>query len=140
MMKKNWKIILAAVSAVVIAVVAFAVILLGRESYRSIQVHEVEGIADVDRIRVGVLDAYAGMMLQNEDAVSVESESYLYLKLDEDKLSPTVQSRLICTLRILPEQTSRWSLRLLTVPTTARHLRSASRSAAAISHSFAAIP
>lgn len=84
-MKNKLKIILP-IGGILIAVVAVLLIfLLREEAYRVIQVSKVDGHAGVQRIDVGALDAYAGMMLQSEDDVSVDADSYLYMKLDEDK-------------------------------------------------------
>ena len=85
MMKKNKIKILLLIGIVVLIIVAVLFFLLRQEDYRSIQVYNVEGSAEVDREEIGILDAYSGMMLQSEDDVTVETESYLYLKLDEDK-------------------------------------------------------
>jgi len=84
-MKKLLKYILPAAGVLVIILVVVLVTLLKEESYRVIQVSEVDGSAEVDREEIGLLDAYMGMMLQSKDDVAVEEESYLYLKLDEDK-------------------------------------------------------
>ena len=84
-MKNKWKIILPIGIVAVIALATALFLFFKNEEYRSIQVYEVDGTAEVDREVIGVLDAYAGMMLQSEDDVLVEAESYLYLKLDEDK-------------------------------------------------------
>lgn len=84
-MKNKLKVILPIGGVLIAAVVVLAVFLLGKEAYRVIQVSKIEGHAGVERVDIGTLDAYAGMMLQSEDSVSVDAESYLYLKLDEDK-------------------------------------------------------
>ena len=84
-MKNKLKIILPIGGILIAAVVILLVFLLREEAYRVIQVSKVEGHAGVQRIDVGTLDAYAGMMLQSDDDVSVDTDSYLYLKLDEDK-------------------------------------------------------
>lgn len=84
-MKNKLKIILPIGAVLVLAVVLLLVFLLREESYRVIQVSNVDGRAEVERVDIGFLDAYSGMMLQSEDSVEVEAESYLYLKLDEDK-------------------------------------------------------
>ena len=55
------------------------------ESYRQIQVYEVDGSANVDRTSVGILQAYANMMLQSKDIVNVSDNSNMQVKLDEDK-------------------------------------------------------
>ena len=84
-MKKKWKYILPSAGILVVVLVTILAVLLKEESYRSIQVSKIDGSAEVDREEIGLLDAYMGMMLQNKDDVAVEEESYLYLKLDEDK-------------------------------------------------------
>ena len=84
-MKSKLKFILPIGGVLIAVVVVLLVFLLREEAYRVIQVSKVEGHAGVQRIDVGSLDAYAGMMLQSEDEVSVDAESYLYMKLDEDK-------------------------------------------------------
>ena len=84
-MKNKLKIILPIGAVLVLAVVLLLVFLLREESYRVIQVSNVDGRAEVERVDIGFLDAYSGMILQSEDSVEVEAESYLYLKLDEDK-------------------------------------------------------
>lgn len=75
------------VAGVVVTVtVAACVFLLNREEdYREIKVYEVDGNVVVDRPKIGAMDAYVNMQLQSEDEVDVFSESYLQLKLDEDK-------------------------------------------------------
>lgn len=55
------------------------------EAYRQVQVYEVDGTADVEREQVGLLEAYANMMLQNQDIVNVSEDSNMKVKLDEDK-------------------------------------------------------
>ena len=84
-MKSKLKYILPIGGVLIVAVAILLVVLLKEESYRVIQVSNVEGHVGVQRVDIGDLDAYAGMMLQSEDDVSVDAESYLYMKLDEDK-------------------------------------------------------
>ena len=54
---------------IVLAVILF--LMPKEEAYRQVQVYEVEGTADVEREQIGLLDAYANMMLQNQDIVNV---------------------------------------------------------------------
>ena len=67
----------------------FAVIAVGcgkkEESYRTIQVYNIEGKAWVTRENVGEMEMYANMQLQSNDQVKTEKETYVQLKLDEDK-------------------------------------------------------
>lgn len=55
------------------------------ESYRSIKVYAVDGKGWVSREGVGEMELYANMQLQNHDELRTDSESYVQLKLDEDK-------------------------------------------------------
>ncbi len=83
-MKNKWKIILP-IGILLVGIVILLVVLLREEAYRTIQVSKVDGQAAVERVDMGLLDAYDGMVLQSEDDVEVMAESYLYLQLDEDK-------------------------------------------------------
>ena len=55
------------------------------ESYRSIQVYDIDGTGWVTREDMGEMELYANMQLQSNDRVRTDSESYVQLKLDEDK-------------------------------------------------------
>lgn len=70
------------------------------EEYRNIRISECSGTVQVERSDTGVLEAYTGMMLQSEDILTTGEESYLYLKLDEDKyamLEPESRARLVAS-------------------------------------------
>ena len=54
------------------------------EEYRQIQVYKIDGTATVAR-QGSSMDAYENMQLQSGDIVETVAESYLQLKLDEDK-------------------------------------------------------
>lgn len=55
------------------------------EGYRVIQVYEVNGKATIAREKVGNMDAYEKLNLVSGDWLSVLKESYMRLKMDEDK-------------------------------------------------------
>ena len=55
------------------------------EAYRMIQVLEVLGTVSVERVSVGTMDAYEGMRLESGDKITVGAESWLKIKMDEDK-------------------------------------------------------
>lgn len=55
------------------------------ESYRSIQVYDIDGKGWVTREDMGEMELYANMQLQSNDRVKTDRESYVQLKLDEDK-------------------------------------------------------
>ena len=56
-----------------------------KEGFRTIQVYQLEGKAEVTRKNQGTLEPYVNMMLQNGDEGKTFEDSYLYLKMDEDK-------------------------------------------------------
>ncbi len=87
-MKAIPKKVLILIAVVLVAAAGAAAFFLLRgkeESYRRIEVYEIDGSAMLTRSGIGDMDAYAGMLLQSKDAVSVMKESYLALKMDEDK-------------------------------------------------------
>lgn len=86
---------------VLVAVVGIVALVMPKEeSYRQIQVYSLDGTATVERASVGTIEAYANMMLQTEDQISVPDDSSMQLKLDEDKyvlLEPGTEIRLEAT-------------------------------------------
>ena len=66
--------------------ILFCVIGCGKkeEDYRQIQVYKTDGTATVAR-QGSSMDAYENMQLQSGDVIETIEESYLQLKLDEDK-------------------------------------------------------
>lgn len=54
------------------------------ETYRTVQVYQMDGKAEVER-NFKTMSPYINMMLENEDKVSTMVESHLYARLDEDK-------------------------------------------------------
>lgn len=55
------------------------------ESYRVIEIMQLEGTAVVTREEVGELEAYENMRLESGDQMRVEEESSVVLSLDDDK-------------------------------------------------------
>ena len=69
--------------------------------YRQIQVYKIDGTATVARAGSN-MDVYENMQLQSGDVVETVGNSYLQLKLDEDKyilLEPDTKISLQATLR-----------------------------------------
>lgn len=84
--KKNMILAAAAVAAIgIIAFVLFLVIGKKDDGYRMMQVYQVEGTAVIERENIGVMEAYENLNLISGDAVKVESDSYMRLKVDDDK-------------------------------------------------------
>ena len=80
------RIVIAAVVAV-LAVVAL-VFFLNRgkgDAYRSIQIYDLKGSATISRDGVGYMKASEKLFLQSGDKVSVDADSSMRLKLDDDK-------------------------------------------------------
>ena len=83
---KTWK----KYGIVMMALLFLAVIASGcgkkkEEAYRNIKVMSINGSAPVESARVGTLDAYADMKLENGDRLSVDGSSSLTLSMDDDK-------------------------------------------------------
>lgn len=54
-------------------------------SYRSIQIYELKGKATIEREGIGVMDAIENLYLKSGDRIEVEADSFVRLKLDDDK-------------------------------------------------------
>ena len=99
---------IAAVLLVVLLVIAFVFLFNKKEAYRIIKVYEVNGKATVERESIGQMDAYANMVLESGDTVSLQSGE-MTLKLDEDKyvyVEADTQFRLIATGNAANSKTS----------------------------------
>lgn len=81
------KTIIVMCAAAAAAIVAAAVMLLSGkdEFFRSIMVYELEGRAVIERADIGSIDAAENLYLESGDCVSVEEESMMRMKLDDDK-------------------------------------------------------
>ena len=82
MNKKRWL-------PVMILLLLFGILIIAgcgkkEENYRQIQVYKIDGTAMVDR-QGSSMEAYENMQLQSGDIIETVAESYLQLKLDEDK-------------------------------------------------------
>lgn len=56
-----------------------------KDSFRSVQIYELEGTAQIERQESGVVNAVENLYLEAQDKVSVAAESNMRLKLDDDK-------------------------------------------------------
>lgn len=86
MKKKN--IILMVVGVAVLGLIALGLFFMNAgktEGYRMMQVYQIEGDATIERENVGVMDAYENLNLISGDKVKVAQDSYMRLKVDEDK-------------------------------------------------------
>ena len=55
------------------------------EGYRMMQIYQTEGNNTIEREDVGSMEAYENLNLISGDSVSVALESFMRLKVDEDK-------------------------------------------------------
>ena len=85
MPSKIWLGIGAAAIVAIVAVIVFVVMKDEPEAYRTINVFEYTGSAQVIRGEGEVIDVYNNMRLESGDKVITGKESYLQLKLDNDK-------------------------------------------------------
>lgn len=81
------KSVIIACVAVVVVIVGAVILLSGRkeEAYRSIMVYELEGRAVIERVDIGTIDAAENLYLESGDRVSVQPDSMMRMKLDDDK-------------------------------------------------------
>lgn len=79
-----------------------------QEEYRQIQVYKIDGTVTVER-QGSSMDAYDNMQLQSGDSVETIADSYVQLKLDEDKyimLEPETKISLQATGNSIDSNTS----------------------------------
>ena len=86
-LRKKWYIPAAAAVVAVFAVILVAVLAFrgGAETYRSIRIVEMEGGVTIERDGVGSLEASVNMNLISNDYVRTDADSYVVLRLDDDK-------------------------------------------------------
>lgn len=85
MMKKKQIAWIAGIAAAVLLVAGVAVaVALSHRGYRSVKIYQMEGTAQISRGSQTVAP-YADMLLKSGDRVETGENSYLYLKVDEDK-------------------------------------------------------
>lgn len=72
------------IAAAVLLTLGSGMLGLLRSGYRTVQLYQLDGEAELVRADAP-MKPYVGMMLQNADRVSTFAESYLYLKMDDDK-------------------------------------------------------
>lgn len=87
---KIWKTkfgIIAAGVAVTTAAAVFLIAHFGKsdEAYRSIQIYEVGGTASIERDGIGMMEAVENLYLESGDRITVSVDSFMRLKLDDDK-------------------------------------------------------
>lgn len=79
--------IIAAGAMAIVVTAAILIILFGKskEAYRSIQIYDVKGTASIERNGIGMMEAVENLYLESGDRITVSGDSYIRLKLDDDK-------------------------------------------------------
>ena len=81
----NIKILIPIIAIVIVGIIAAVLFLNKEEGYRSIKVHEVSGSVTLEQENVGTMEAYENLNLISGDKLQTLVESYVRLKMDEDK-------------------------------------------------------
>lgn len=83
----KWIGIIAAAAVVLVSVIVVLVIHFtgSDDSYRSIQIYELEGKVSIERENMGTIEAVENLYLESGDWIRVPKGSYMRLKLDDDK-------------------------------------------------------
>lgn len=84
-----------------------------RDTYRSILIYQLEGAAGIDREGTGRINAVENLHLESGDTVTVESGSFMRLRLDDDKYA-MVEEDSVLSVEAAGEKTdSRTRIRLI---------------------------
>ena len=111
--KKNRKSI-RMISVMLLMIAMMCTLLSGckEEGYRLIQVYEVSGQATIEREKVGSMDAYENLNLVSGDWVNVLKESFLRLKMDEDKYMFVEEESALSIVATSEDKNSRTDIQL----------------------------
>lgn len=85
MSSKKIGLILCVAAAVIAVVVVLLIANRQDETFRSIMVYELEGSAVIERADIGAIAAAENLYLESGDRVSVQQDSMMRMKLDDDK-------------------------------------------------------
>ena len=85
MSSKKIGLILCVAAAVIAVVVVLLIVNRKDEAFRSIMVYELEGSAVIERADIGAIAAAENLYLESGDRVSVQQDSMMRMKLDDDK-------------------------------------------------------
>lgn len=108
----NLKVIIP-VAVVIIVGIIVGVLFFGKEDgYRLIQVYQVDGAATIERENIGSMDAYENLNLLSGDWVKTLTESFLRLKLDEDKYALVEEDTVLEIYATGNESSSKTDIRL----------------------------
>lgn len=84
--KTKAMIIIGAIVAVAaVAAIIIAVVMALPSGYRQIKIYQVKGTATLEREKIGEMDAYENLAMQENDLLKVAQQSSVRLQMDEDK-------------------------------------------------------
>lgn len=107
----KWIGMIAAALAVVAAVVLLVLHFTKKEdSYRSIQIYELDGAATIEREGIGTIDAVENLYLESGDRITVPAGSFMRLKLDDDKYIMVEEDTILSIVAEGNEKDSRTSI------------------------------
>lgn len=112
--KGKWGIWIVAAVAVLAAGVVCLILFFRKqeESYRSIQIYELQGRATIEREKIGSMDAVENLYLESGDSILVADDSYMRLKLDDDKYILVEENSVLSIVAEGTKENSRTSIDL----------------------------
>lgn len=104
-----------ATAVVALAAVTFFIIVnftKSNDTYRSIQIYELEGTAAIEREGIGSIAAVENLYLVSGDRIIVDADSYMRLKLDDDKYIMVEENSILSIVAEGTKERSRTSIEL----------------------------
>jgi len=111
-MNKNIKIAIPVIAILIVGIIAGVLFSNNEDGYRLIQVYQVDGDVKLERENIGSMDAYENLNLISGDTIETLIESFLRLKLDDDKYVLVEQESVIEIYATGDEQNSKTDIRL----------------------------
>lgn len=116
-MQKSKGIKIAALLGGAVAVIVGAVLVVSHfikkeDAYRSILVYELEGTAEIDREKTGSIRAAENIYLESGDRLTVDADSYMRLKLDDDKYIMVEENSVLSIEAVGDEKDSKTKIQL----------------------------
>lgn len=81
-----------------------------KDSYRSIQIYDVEGTATIERENLGTMDAVENLYLESGDRILVGADSFVRLKMDDDKYIMVEENSILSIVAEGTKENSRTSI------------------------------
>lgn len=117
-MQKSKGIRIAALICGAIVVIAGIVLVVSHifkkeDAYRSILVYELEGTAEIERENTGSISAAENIYLESGDRLTVADDSYMRLKLDDDKYIMVEENTILSIEAVGTEENSKTKIELV---------------------------